>query len=163
MGIARGSTNEQIVRRLKKKIGENERNWALVVTTELHNAQDHGTALTVARDSGHEALVYKVPHADACRYCKQLYLMPNGRPRLFKLSTLINNGSNVGRKAGRPGSTEWKAVIGSTHPACQCELRHLPDGHTLDNKGNVVQSMRKAIPDDLPPKIAALISHRCEA
>lgn len=163
LGIARGSSADQIKRRLKRKLDEEERDWALVVATELHNAQDHGKALAMARD-GHDPLVFKRPRPDACRYCKMLYLK-GGRPRIFRLSTLVTNGSNVGRKAGRPssGKTEWKPVIGSTHPACQCELHELPDGFTLDASGKMVPSVRKSLPDDLHPSIQALISHVCEA
>ena len=163
LGIARDQTNAQIIRRLKRKVQDSERNWALVVTTELHNAQDHGTAITIARADGADALCFKRTQPTACRYCKLLYNLPNGRPRIFKLSTLVNNGTNVGKKAGRPNKTEWKAVIGATHPACQCELTRIPKGYTLDNDGTLVTSLRKAIPDDLPARIAALINHRCEA
>lgn len=164
LGIARRKSNEQIQRRLEKKLGASERDWTLVVRTELHNAQEHGKALAIAR-AGADPFVYKVPRADACRFCRLLYLVGN-RPRIFRLSTLIKNGTNVGRKANRPstsgkGATEWKPVVGCTHPACQCELFELPEGRSFNDQGKLV--IKKAVADDLADNLKALLSHRCSA
>jgi hypothetical protein len=156
LGVARDDSMANIIRRLKRKVGESERNWALVVVTELHNAKEEGKALSLARH-GRDALVYKLPRPDACRFCKQLYLK-DGRPRIFKLSTLVKNGSNVSRK-----QKEWKPVIGVVHPACQCELHELPDGYKLDGKGVLVPSLKKAVADEVTDTIRALINHQCVA
>jgi hypothetical protein len=48
-----------------------------------------------------------------CKHCKRLHIGPDGQPRIFKLSDLEANGTNVGRKA-----SEWKAVVGTVHPHC---------------------------------------------
>ena len=162
LGIARDSSTDLIMRRLKKKLGESASSWALTVATELHNAQEHGKALEFARQG--DPVVYKVPRDTACKFCKMLFLK-NGVPRLFKLSTLVANGTNVGRKAGapKPGKTDWKPVIGVVHPACQCELHRMPNGMAFNKQGVLVPSVRKAIPDDLPLYIQALLGHRCEA
>lgn len=167
LGIARRSSKEHIARRMRSKLNETERNWALVVLSELHNAQEHGKALGLAR-GGRDPLVFKRPRADACRFCKLLFLK-DGRPRIFRLSVLVKNGTNFDRRAGRPSmrgsnATEWKATVGCVHPACQCEMFELPDGMTLDAKGNMVLSVRKSIePDVLTADLRALIGHRCEA
>jgi hypothetical protein len=50
--------------------------------------------------------------------CKRLYTNPDGSPRLFTLKELEQNGSNVGRP-----KSQWKAVIGATHPNCRCTLK----------------------------------------
>jgi hypothetical protein len=155
LGIVRHQTNEQIVRRLKKKCGESERDWRLVVQTELHNAKEHGKALLLSTQG--DPLVFKRPRADACRFCKRLFLTGD-RPRIFKLSALVKNGSNVGRKHG-----EFRAVIGAVHPACECELFELPEGFTLDAAGKMVPGkLKKAIPDTLTDDLKQLIGHRCE-
>lgn len=163
LGIARRQSKEQIERRLRKKLKDASRDWALIVATELHNAQEHGKALALAR-GGHDPLVYKEIRPDACRFCRMLYM--NGkRPRVFKLSELVSNGTNYGRKAVHPtrtGKTEWRAVIGATHPACQCELRELPAGYSFDTQGKLVQTTRKATSDEMTAGLRALIGHRCE-
>lgn len=50
--------------------------------------------------------------------CRQFHTHPNWEPRLYQLSELIANGTNV----GKPKSA-WKAVIGPTHPNCRCILK----------------------------------------
>jgi len=156
LGIARDSSNASIMRRMKNRITDAERDWALVVVTELHNAKEFGKALALAR-STRDPLVFKRPRPDACRFCKMLFLK-DGRPRIFKLSSLVKNGTNVDRK-----QKEWKPVVGAVHPACQCELYELPDGFKLDAQGKLVPSLKKSLPDDLTDDLRALIGHRCEA
>lgn len=51
-----------------------------------------------------------------CKHCLRLHIGPDGHPRLFRLSTLENAGTNVGVKAAN-----WKAVVGTTHPHCHPE------------------------------------------
>ena len=165
LGVARRKSKEQIVRRLKAKLGASERDWALVVATELHNAHEQGKALAIAH-GGRNPLVYKLPRPDACRFCKLLYLNGN-RPRLFRLSELVQNGTNVGRRAGRPslggaGATEWRPTVGCVHPGCQCELHELPEGKAFSKDGTLINSVKKSMADALPATIRALINHRCE-
>lgn len=50
-------------------------------------------------------------------------------PKVFKLSELISNGTNIGRKVN-----EWKPTVGSTHPWCRCLLRYLPDDYDWSNE-----------------------------
>jgi hypothetical protein len=166
LGIARRSSRSEIEKRLKKKLDETERNWSLVVTTELHNAQEHGKALGLAR-GGRDPLVFKRPRPDACRFCKALFLVKGGRPRVFRLSELVNNGTNFSRRARRPvmrgaGATQWKPVVGCVHPGCQCEMYELPDGMTLDSDGKMIVSMKKSIADELSADLRILINHTCE-
>jgi hypothetical protein len=84
-------------------------------------------------DGNVDKYVYKRPMPTACAQCKYLYLMPDGvTPRLFKLSEMISNGTNVGRKphptkggkvvpGGRvDGQETLKAVAGLVHPWCAC-------------------------------------------
>lgn len=166
LGIARRSSKEEIQKRMERKLGESERNWALVVQTELHNAHEHGKALGMAR-GGRDPLVFKRPRPDACRFCKLLFLNGN-RPRIFRLSDLVKNGTNYNRRARRPsrtgaGATEWRATVGCVHPACQCEMFELPEGMTLDKDGNMKVALRKAVADEMTADLRSLIGHRCEA
>lgn len=52
--------------------------------------------------------------------CRRLHLHTDGSPRVYHLSTLIENGTNVGRT-----KSEWKVVVGGTHPGCRCLLRRV--------------------------------------
>lgn len=60
--------------------------------------------------------IYKVPHEDACDYCKELYLDQDGVPRGYFLEDVIGN-SNINTPR-----YDWEACIGPTHPFCSCIL-----------------------------------------
>ena len=66
-----------------------------------------------------------------CKHCIRLYTT-NGigsKPKIFKLSELQGNGTNIGRK-----SAEWLAVVGSTHLNCRCTLNEVPQGFEWNEK-----------------------------
>lgn len=109
------------------------RNWNRVAVTEKHNAMQQGQASHIASTSGRDALVSKRPMPDACPHCKRLHLGPDGQPRIFKLSDLEANGSNVGRKAA-----DWLPTVGTVHPHCQCVLIEVPDGWGYNEDGELV-------------------------
>lgn len=50
-----------------------------------------------------------------CQWCAKFYGV--GTAKLYTLAELQANGSNYGKP-----KSEWKPVIGSTHPSCRCEL-----------------------------------------
>lgn len=133
------STGEwiQILRDTTKDM---ERDWHRVVQTELWDAKIRGEAQAIiAGDSpyssdGGETMVYKRPAPDCCAICRKLYLEKDGvTPKVFKLSELMANGTNVGLKQG-----EWKAVLGVVHPNCQCTLGIKPPDTEFDKDGNLV-------------------------
>jgi hypothetical protein len=68
-----------------------------------------------------------------CKHCDRLYNGPDGNPRIFPLSTLVANGTNVGKK-----TAEWQAVIGTIHPHCSCQLLRIPDGYGFNKEGELV-------------------------
>jgi hypothetical protein len=109
------------------------RDWDRIAYTELTNTNLEGRAAELLQKWGPDALVYKTPLPTACEQCKFLYLK-DGIPRLFKLTTMIGYGSNVGRKphpvkggvvtgsARSDGAETLKPVVGVVHPWCQCRL-----------------------------------------
>lgn len=124
---------QQFKSELHQTMTDKSRDWDRVAYTELTDAQKQGQAMRLLEDGNVDKLVYKVPLPTACAQCKHLYLMPDGEtPRLFKLSELINNGTNHNRKphpikggkvkaGGRgDGQETLKAVAGTIHPWCQC-------------------------------------------
>ena len=132
-GIAERQRPEAIAKSLAKITGEARRDWMRVVATELHTAMEEGRA-SVIKSRGGEPLVYKRPQADGCRRCKALYLEKDGvTPRVFTLSALEANGTNVLRKA-----QEWQPVVGAVHPWCQCQIHELPAGFAFNDVGQAV-------------------------
>lgn len=124
---------QQFKSELHQAMADKSRDWDRVAYTELGDAQRQGQAMRLLEDGNVDKLVYKMPMPTACAQCKFLYLMPDGTPRLFKLSEMIGNGNNVGRKphsvrggkvaeGGRQdGQETLKAVAGTVHPWCQCQ------------------------------------------
>lgn len=166
-GIEERKTVDEISRRIRDAVGDSKRNWLQIAQTEVHNAMEEGkvTALVNSLPSGSDPLVYKRPMPDACPFCVLLYLK-NGVPRVFRLSDLAANGSNVGRKAKRPtlkgsNATEWQATVGVVHPWCQCVLYHLPEGFTFDSKGVLVYVGVKKSCVLVESLDRALLNHEC--
>ena len=118
---------------LHQTMEDKARDWDRVAYYELTDAQKQGQAYKLLQDGNVDKLVYKMPLATACAQCKHLFLKSDGKtPRVFKLSRLINNGTNIGRKpypvrggktvpVGRSdGAETLKAVVGLVHPWCAC-------------------------------------------
>lgn len=111
---------------------DKSRDWDRVAFYEITDAQRQGQAMQALEEHGPKQLVYKMPLPTACPQCKHLYLEEDGTPRLFQLSELLTNGTNIGRKAhpvrggkvvpgGRPdGDETLKATAGLVHPWCAC-------------------------------------------
>lgn len=115
-------------------IDDKGRDFQRVAHTELQNAYSIGAADEIQEQHGDEARVYKRPNPDACAYCVKLYLKKDGvTPRIFRMSEITSNGTNVGRKAA-----DWKPVIGATHPYCECTLMHMPNGFGFDSSGDII-------------------------
>lgn len=167
-GVEERSSAEEVQRRLRDSIRDLKRDWLRTAHTEMHNAMEEAKAIVLAhRSHDRDPRVFKRPRPDACKFCKLLFLRPDGvTPRVFKLSDLLSNGTNVGRRAGMPtrsgkSRTEWKAVIGAVHPFCQCELHVLPEGMGFNTQGQMTYvGLNKSIPIEALDK--ALASHECE-
>lgn len=160
---------QEVIERVRKAMACLRRDWLRVAHTELHNAAEEAKAIALAnRDPNRDPRVFKRPRADACAFCKVLFLKPDeATPRVFRLSALLANGSNVGRRAGRPtrsgkGRTEWKAVIGAVHPFCGCELFVLADGMGFDARGrSVYVGVAKSVSIEVE-RVAEDSDHACE-
>lgn len=161
---------EEVLARVRKATGALRRDWLRVAHTEMHNAAEEAKAIALAhRDPNRDPRVFKRVRADACDFCKLLYLKPDGvTPRVFRLSVLLANGTNVGRFAGRATRsggtrTQWKAVLGALHPFCQCELAPLAEGMGFDGRGHLVYvGVEKSTSIDAEVPDAALVGHTCE-
>lgn len=119
-GLSEKKTKQQIARDLGKLTGDWNRNFKRIVDYVSHTAYDEGRALAIQKRNGDsDPLVWKKVFGSACKHCIRLYHTKGlgSKPKVFKLSELIANGTNIGRKVD-----EWKPVVGSTHPHCRCTL-----------------------------------------
>lgn len=104
-----------------RRTGDWARDWDRIARTELQNATQHAAAGKITRDNkGEDAYVYKMPRRDACNYCIQLYLVDGDfeKPRIYRISTMVANGSNAGRKVA-----QWKPTVEVAHPNCFVSAR----------------------------------------
>lgn len=88
------------------------RDWQRVARTELQGAYNEGVIAASAARYGSGARVARIPEIDACGHCRRLFL-DEGIPRVFDLSTIVRNGTNVGRKP-----EDWRATVWPIHPNC---------------------------------------------
>lgn len=133
---AENIARRESVRQLKSDLGWATRDWARdwdrIAITEKHESMQQGVSDQIAKRWGSDTEVFKRPMPDACEHCKRLHLGPDGHPRIFKLSELEANGSNVGRKVA-----QWMAVVGAVHPHCQCQLMRMPPGWGFNDEGQL--------------------------
>lgn len=130
--IARRQTTRQLKTDLSWIAKDWARDWSRIAVTEKQTAMQQGQADAHRKQYGEDVLVAKRPMPDACPHCRRVYLDPNGQPRIFKLSTLEANGTNVGRK-----TADWRAVVGTVHPWCQCVMVRIPAGWGFDERGDL--------------------------
>ncbi len=106
------------------------RDMQRIAQTESHNAISEGIAEawlsqetdTASREgqAPRRLLAFKLPRPEACKHCRRLHVKGD-LPRLYWLDEIQGNGTNVGRSA-----SEWRAVVGATHPWCGCTLHRVP-------------------------------------
>jgi len=167
-GVDERSTAQEVARHIRNATKNLKRDWLRIAHTEMHSAMEEAKAIVLAhRSADRDPRVYKRPHPDACSFCVLLYLRPDKvTPRVFKLSEILANGSNVGRKANRPSKTgksrtEWKATMGAVHPFCRCSLSILPPGMGFNARGQMTYvGLKKSLTVESLNK--AIVGHDCE-
>jgi hypothetical protein len=124
-GVEKRKSISAIVSDIGHKLGTWKNDYGRIVETEMNNIFLEGRAMEYSRN-GEDPLVYKQVFELACRHCIEKYLS-NGigsKPRVFKLSELIKNGTNIGKKV-----KDWVATLYGLHPFCRCLLRKIPRGY----------------------------------
>jgi hypothetical protein len=134
---------------IEKALSDASREWRLAVDVAVQGAMEEGRSQAIVKSFGRAAAVWKKVHPDCCRWCRALYTVDGTVPRVFTIEELARNGSNVGRRAGRPllkgeGSTEWLPTIGPAHVLCKCELQVLPPGMAFNARGVPVRAAKRA-------------------
>lgn len=143
------------VKEMKSALGHATGDWARdfdrIADFILHEAHDAGRAAGIERRDGKDSLVYKRVFDRACKHCERLY-MDGDKPKVFKLSELRANGTNVGKKVA-----DWKPVIGATHPWCRCQLEHVgPNKKWDDKQGKFVLQYRSKRAEEIAKKARSL-------
>lgn len=135
----------KVIQQLREKTGDMERDWHRTAQTELWDAKLQGEAEAIINNesplsrNGVETEVYKKPAPNCCQKCKQLYLERDGiTPRVFKISELLANGNNYGKK-----QADWLPTLGVLHPNCLCTLNVKPMDTEFDSQGNLVYKPNK--------------------
>lgn len=130
----------QVIQQLREQTEDWKRDWHRVAQTEMWDAKLQGEAEAIVNgespmsDDKGETLVYKRPAPDACAKCKQLYLESDGvTPKVFKMSDLLSNGTNYGKK-----QSDWVPTLGVIHPNCLCCLNIMPKDTKFDKDGNLI-------------------------
>lgn len=118
---ARSLSNRQSVMSIANKLSEElagyQRDFARSVEYNSHQALSNGQAQTIRKLFGDDPIVYKQTFGGVCNVCNRLY-NEGGKPKLYRLSELEANGTNIGVK-----QQNWKPVVGSTHVGCRCLLK----------------------------------------
>lgn len=138
--ILNQQTRGQLVSELGHATEDWKRDWQRLAHTELWNAKLQGEVITILQGGSiysntkrGDTNVFRRPAPNACNHCKRLYLDSDGvTPKVFTLSYLIQNGTNVGKKV-----SDWQPITGTTHPNCTCPIAVLPDGFGFDPNGNL--------------------------
>ena len=74
-----------------------EKSFNRILQYNVQSAYEEGKSVGIQRTSSNkDPLVYKLPYKDACNHCKKAYLR-DGLPRIFRLSELRKNGTNICR------------------------------------------------------------------
>jgi len=110
-----------------------EVDWLRIAYYLTHESYNTGRAQSILKNYGGEAEVYFDVYTGACKHCKKLYLInpedSDSEPIVFKLSEIIKNGNNIGRK-----TSQWLPTISPTHPYCRCTINNKKAGFAWDSK-----------------------------
>jgi len=153
--LIKENTIPQLKRKLRDYSRDASQRWDRIVHTEVSNAIGLGSTDRIVSDNRtkdlDEVYVYRIVQNDGalCKYCRRFYLDSDGSPKVYKLSTLLNNGSNYGRKAD-----QWKPVTTATHPNERCsQVLELKPGWSVRSGGGQSYIGRKDWRDYIHDKV----------
>lgn len=115
------STLGNVRQKLKDTSKDATRDWTRVVLTEMSNAIGISSLDRIVNDNAgleiEDIYVFRISVQDAktCKYCRRFYNDTDGSPKVYRLSTILSNGSNFGKKPD-----DWQPVAGATHPNERC-------------------------------------------
>jgi len=139
-GVVDRKSISSIISEIGNKTDDWRRDWGRITETEMQNIFQQGRAEQIAEKDGEDALVFKDVYDGACRFCIKFYLTQGigSKPIVYKLSELIANGDNIGKK-----QSDWKPVLYAVHPWCRCTLRQIPKGYEWDEEKKMFTLKKK--------------------
>ena len=137
--LVKESSLGKIKQKLRDTSGDATRDWNRVALTEMGDAigiasVDRIVSHNVDKDLK-EVYVYRIPVNDSktCKYCRRFYNSDNSAYKIYRLASLLANGSNYGKKPD-----QWTPVIGSTHPNSRTsQLIEIPPGWKITTGGRL--------------------------
>lgn len=121
--------------------------WYLLAQYIVYDASAQGALLDIIERRGPATLVYKMPLPTECDVCKNLYLEPNGVPKLFRADAMLAWKNNIlhnplsafvdedidedlddGTFLKIEDVPNLKPVAGLVHSYCQCQGPYLFTG-----------------------------------
>ena len=137
--LVKESTIGRLKQSLRDLSKQANRDWERIVNTEVSNAVGLGSSDRIVSENKdkplEEVYVYKIPVNDAklCKHCRRFFLDSDGSPKVYKLSQLLSNGTNYGKKAA-----DWSPVSGAVHPNCrESQVLELKPGWKVEPGGSV--------------------------
>lgn len=137
--LVKESSIGKVKQLLRDTAKDGTRDWQRVALTEMSNAIGVGSVDRIVTDNRSanmdDVFVYRVPVNDAitCKYCRRFYNDSDMSPKLYRLSTLLANGSNYNKKP-----ETWQPVVGATHPNTRTsQIIELKPGFKLMPGGRV--------------------------
>ncbi|MCG3175423.1 MAG: hypothetical protein MOGMAGMI_00352 [Candidatus Omnitrophica bacterium] len=138
--LMKESSLSKIKQELRDTAANANYDWQRLVLTEMGNAVGIGSVDRIVSDNRDkdltEVFVYRIPVNDdkTCVHCRKFYNNPKDNTyKIYRLSTLLSNGSNYGRK-----TEQWLPVIGSTHPNSRTSpIVEIPPGYKIKTGGGL--------------------------
>lgn len=137
--LVKESSIGKVKQQIRDLSGVANRDFTRIAVTEMSNVIGIASVDRVVSQNTDKNLddvyVYRIPVNDAklCKYCRRFYLDTDESPVVYKLSTLLGNGSNYGKKA-----SEYLPVVGATHVNERCsQIIELKPGFMVLPGGNL--------------------------
>jgi hypothetical protein len=130
-GLENRESMKKIVSNIGHKTGDWSRDFSKSVEYISHSALNEGKSAMIQRKHGADAKIYFIVQPQACKHCNAHYLTggEGSQPKIFNMSDVVANGSNLGKKVAN-----WKPTVHSMHPYCRCLMQELPEGYTWDGE-----------------------------
>lgn len=129
------STGRYLGAALRGKVKNWEHRYNTIIRTEANRAANFGSLDAILHNNPDkkpsEIYVYKTgihDRSESCCDCKRFWFLLDGTPRVYKMSELISNGTNMGKK-----KAQWMPTVDSTHPNCNHYLLELKPGFGFVN------------------------------
>ena len=148
--ILDGVLKKKSVREIASNLGHLTNDWSRNFTKSIefvsHYAYNEGKLSLIEKTNPNSKVWFSV-YSQACEHCIRLYLTKGigSEPRLFNISELKANGTNIGRK-----TRDWLPTISGIHVFCRCSLNRFQQGSQWDPKLKRFELIKQEKPTNRP-------------